>query len=358
MSRALAIQAVALAAARIWAYLLAHPSKDKPTAAAGKIEIWRVEPGEVRSITVQEAQAKVVLEPREPFEDEKPYLWVRTETQRRRPRRKPKGPETPKDQPREAPADPPDTEAKTETAEFKGNRQAERALAALATLSAQRRVGALAELDGADFGFPSDNAYISIERTGGGEPLRIELGSVTFGNAGRYVHFPRDGAVYLVKSALTQNLKRPARRLVDREMFPYRAGTAERVELRMGSKVASFWRLIDTDSQSGEWATSPGAENPDEAVQEWIRDLAKLKVDGYVSGGESDQEATGEEATGEAALEVRLFREDRPALSLHFLRESDGAWIAKSTYTRAPVKVNGALAASLIEKGRSLLRDR
>ena len=83
-------------------------------------------------------------------------------------------------------------EAKTETAEFKGNRQAERALAALATLSAQRRFGALAELDGADFGFPSENVYISIERTSGGEPLRIELGSVTFGNAGRDVHFPRE----------------------------------------------------------------------------------------------------------------------------------------------------------------------
>ncbi len=349
MSRALAIQAVVLAAALIWAYLLAHPSKEKPSAAAGKIEIWRVEPGEVRSITIQEAQAKVVLEPREPFEDEKPYLKVRTETERRRPRRKPKEAEPSG----EAPADPPESEAKTEIGEFKGNRQAERALAALANLSAQRRVGALAELDGADFGFPSDNEYISIERTGGGEPLRIELGSVTFGNAGRYVHFPRDGAVYLVKSALTQNVKRPARRLVDREMFPYRAGTAERVELRMRSMVASFWRLIETDSPSREWAASPDAESPDEAVQEWIGGLAKLKVDGYLSGGDP-----GGEAAGEAALEVRLFREDRPALSLHFLREGDGAWIVKSTYTRAPVKVNGALAASLIEQGRALLQDR
>lgn len=140
---------------------------------------------------------------------------------------------------------------------------------------------------------------------------------------------------------------------MDRELLPYRAGTAERVELRMGSKVASFWRLIETDSSSREWAASPDAEGPDEAVQDWIGDLAKLKVDGYLGGGESDGEFDGE-----AALEVRLFREDRPALSLHFLRESDGAWIAKSTYTRSPVKVNGALAASLIEKGRSLLHDR
>jgi hypothetical protein len=330
-----------LAAALVWAYWAAHPAKTSPTGADQPFPLWEVAPKDVTRITIHSAKRSLILEPESGGEGANPYIWIRSEVNP--PAALAKTEETAEN------TEPPDEE-KELGPQFKGNRSAEQSLSALATLLVQRRIGKLEELSNPlQYGLPTDLEYVELARKGGA-PLRLNLGGSTFGDSYRYVQFAQDGAVYLLKQATVQGLTRSPIRLMDRDLFPFPTASATRLDLRMGPGAVSFFRLTSAAADSPEWGASPEAEAGEPGVQVWMTDLAKLKALNYA--GRDDP------AAGNAALEATLTAEGHAPVTFKLLEQQDNNWIAVSTHTRHPVRLNGKLAEALLESARPLLEGK
>lgn len=334
------IQLVVLAALLVWAYRLAHPPAETPTAAGEAIPLWELAPEAVARITVTEPRTTVVLEPRETPPDAPPYLWVRTQVERA-------GPQAEEDEGADSDGDDDAEGPEPRTAAFRGNRLAQEAFDTLRAPLARRRIGGLADVDAAAFGLAEPQGSVVVEPADGGDPRRLELGESTFGNTGRYALAPETGIVYLLPGRVTENLKRPARRLIERQLLPFPATAATHVELRMAGKAVSLWRLTESDPASQDWARAPDETEGEEALQAWIRDLARLRVDVFAE----EDEAPG----SEPPLSVTLEREGGSASTLHFLHETETGWLVRSDYTRHAVRVNGDQARKIIEGAETLI---
>jgi len=134
---------------------------------------------------------------------------------------------------------------------------------------------------------------------------------------------------------------------MDRDLFPFPTSSATRLDLRMGSSTVSFFRLTSSAADNPEWGASPEAEAGEAAVQTWMTELAKLKAQNYA--GHDDP------AGGNAALEATLTAEGHAQVTFKLLEQQDNNWIATSTHTRHPVRLNSKLAGALIESARPLL---
>jgi hypothetical protein len=336
--RTIAVQALLLAGALVWAYGVSHPSRDRPSGPDRAFTLWSLSPEEVSRVRILLDKTQLDLEPL--GDGDRPYLWVTA----RLPVAPPQG-----RAPEEEPGEP--EGARGPRLQFKGNASAEQAFASLTTLLAQRRIGALEELKGEAFGLPSEAEFIEIERRDG-DPLRLNLGGTTYGDMYRYAHFTRDGSVYLIRQSLLQNLARTPARMMDRELFPFPVPQAERAELRSSEKVVSFWRLPGAAPDSDEWGDAPEAGTGDPAMRGFMDDLARLKVAGYLEREPAQAPGDGQ------ALEIRLTAKGHPVSWLRFIEAAEGSWNAKSSHTRRVVRLDGQSAAPLVEAALGILRAR
>jgi hypothetical protein len=324
-----------LAATLIWAYWVAHPAKNRPSGADQAFALWEVPPQKLSRVTVQASKRRLILEPEPGGEGGGSYVWIQSE-------------------PLDAVAnsapgaeEPAESRSKPPTQQFKGNRSAEQALELLATLMVQRRIGKLEELENPlQYGLPAESDFLELEREGA-DPLRLNLGGGTYGDTYRYVHFVQDGSVYLVRQTTLQGLTRSPLRMMDRDLFPFPLSSATRLELRMGDRTASFYRLETSAADSAEWGDSPEAEAGDESVKAWVTDLSRLKVMNYV--GREDLSG------GEPALEAVITAEANPSVTLRWLAQEGEHWMAVSSHTRHAVRLNAKAAGALVDGAKALL---
>ena len=325
-----------LAASLVWAYWVGHPAKNSPSGADQQFALWEVALRDISRITIQSAKHRLILEPEAAAEGAgaSPYVWVRSESTAPAAEAKPDGTE----------------EEKAPGLQFKGNRSAEQSFAALATLLVQRRIGKLEALENPlQYGLPAELEFLELERKGGAT-LRLNLGGPTFGDSYRYVQFAQDGAVYLLKQSTVEGLSRAPIRLMDRDLFPFPTASAARLDLRMGSSTASFFKLAASAADNPEWGASPNAEAGLAAVQTWMTDLAKLKTLNFIGRDAALPES--------AALEATLTVEGQAPVTFKLLEQQSDSWIAASTHTRHAVRLNGKLAGALLEGAHALLEGK
>lgn len=342
-ARRLAVLAALLALALVWAYWAAHPGKDRPSKGSQAFALWALDASDVKQIRVHLEKAKVRMSPEgAAAQDGTPYLWVTADL-----------PEKP------AAAPPAKAEGEQATAEaasaeernlqFKGNKSAVTAFQSLTTLMAERRLGSLADVQGEVYGLPSDKEYIEIETAKGDAPLRINLGGTTFGDTYRYVHFTRDDGVYLIKQSVVQTLARAPARMMDRDLFPFPVPQSERIELRSGDRAVSFWRLDAAEGEDVEWGEAPDSAEGVAAVQQLVKDLARVKATKFLA---EDAPAP------QADLEVRLSAEGQDPATLRLYKRADGEWLAVSSHSRRAVQPGAKPAQAVVDAAAALLQGR
>lgn len=338
MRREHGILAALVLGAALWAYLVAHPLGGSAPSGSAAVKVWDVPLSAVTALTFRDGAVQARLEPKPTEGGEPPYVWVESETPSRPP---PPAPPAP------GKAAPPPPPPARETVNFRGNAAALQLLRAYAALSAERDLGALSALDAKQFGLPGKDAYLEVQRRGA-EPLRLELGRATFGDAGRYAHNPATGHVYLLRALELRQLASGHASLMDRDLLGLKTEQAQRIELVVGGTPRTFHRL----AAPGQWGPSPEATQPNPELPPLLGLLEGLRVLRYRGPAEA--------APADApALEVRLFRGagTEPAAWLRLFPLAGTAQaMGLSSYTRAPVELARQPVQQVLEKARGLLR--
>jgi len=152
----------------------------------------------------------------------------------------------------------------------------------------------------------------------------------------------------MLKALTVEALVRTPMRLLDRDLFPFPTASTDRLDLRMGPRTATFFKLTASAAENPEWGVSPNAEAGDAAVQIWMAQLARLKTGTFLGRNAALPEA--------AVLEATLTAKDQPPVTLRLLEQQDESWLAASTHTRHGVRLNGKQVGALIESARALLQ--
>jgi Domain of unknown function (DUF4340) len=354
MHREHGILAALVCAAALWAYFVAHPLGGASSTQA-VVRVWDVPLARVKALTFKDGTTQTQLEPR--AGQEPALLWVNATTPARvLPPAPPPAPSKPtpgkpaagKAEPGKTPppAPPVPPAPAEESAAFRGNAAAQQLLRSLAALAAERDLGPLAKLEPAQFGLPGKDAFIELQRTDG-EPLRLELGRATFGDAGRYAHNPGNDHVYLLRSQELRQLASARGSLMDRDLLGFRTEQATRIELVAGSLARTFHKL----AAPGQWGTSAEASEAVAELPPVLGLLDSLRLVRYHDRGEAAP-------SGAPTLEVRLFKGEAKEpdgwLRL-YLPEGNAAATGVSSYTREPVEVARLPVQQLLEKARGLL---
>jgi len=334
MARTLLVLGTLLAVMLGWAYRVAHPPVEAP--GAGEVTLWEIPPRDIVRVTGHTPRGTTTLTPEWPARGDTPAVWVQVQP----------APSKGELAGRTPPAPPANT--------FRGNNQAVSALLALASPRASRRIGALRDLDPAEFGFPGDSGYVLVERAEPGTPIRLELGDLFVGKSQRYVHTPAEGLVFLVPEAAFRPFVLPAQRLMERRLLPFPPGEAARVDLRQGSRSASLWRLPGAEGEAPRWAARPDAADGEESARAFIEALPRVTVAEYLPPEQPLPPGTD-------VLEVRLFREagtgagTAPDAWVRF-REAQGRTAAAvSSFTERPVQVPAPLLKALLARTTEVL---
>jgi Domain of unknown function (DUF4340) len=338
MNRGHAILAAAVLAAALWAYFVAHPLGGGAPSGRSSVRVWDVPERQAASVTYRDGPVQVTLQSRWEAGADKPYVWVLSQlTKVAHP--------TPAKPGQKAPPAGPAEQAEVSTEAFKGNAAAEQALKGFASLTAERDLGKLASLDAKSLGFPAKDASLQLTPAGK-PPLKLELGRLTFGDAGRYAHNPADDRVYLLPAQQLRRLVTARVTFVDRELLAFLPEQAERMELRAGGLQRTFHRL----AKAGQWGATADAARPDPSAAVLATALPQLKVLRYRPESEPAPASP-------PALEVHLFRSGG-GVEETWLRLYDGQGAtatAVSSYTQRPVEVSGPIVKQLLEKARAAL---
>ena len=337
MRRGHGILAALVLGAALWAYFVAHPLGGGAPSGPAAVKVWDVPLSAVTALTFRDGAVQARLEPKPAEGGGPPYVWVETESLTRPLPPVPPAPGQP------APPPPP----VRETVSFRGNAAALQLLRATATLSAERELGALSALDARQFGLPGKDAYLELQRQGA-EPLRLELGRATFGDAGRYAHNPANDRLYLLRALELRQLASGHASLMDRDLLGLKSEQAQRIELVVGGTPRTFHRL----AAPGQWGASPEATEPSAELPPLLGLLESLRVTRYRGRAEAAPAAA-------PALEVRLFRGEgkEPAAWLRLFPLAGTALaMGVSSHTRAPVELARQPVQQVLEKARGLLR--
>lgn len=337
MSRHIYLLAGMLIASLIWAYLLVNPLGDG--ASTSTVPVWKVKPREISRLIYRNGATRIVLEPVWEAGREKPLIWAQSESKPRPPK---------------LPAKAPAADAgETKVEFFKANAKAEKILRKFSNLEAKRGVGELANLEAGDFGLPSLIHTIRLEFSGGREPLVLELGNTTYGNRMRYGSVSGGGRIYLFFENSFSELQRARSILFDRELFPISPVFADRLSIHLGPRSLEMWRITEQTAK-GIWVYERGETEGSPELMEFANVLKNLKALTYQERG---VDPALEASTAE--LEVRLYHsaagEDPAWLKLY--RRGDRNFVARSSYSRATVKVGPRIARSLLKKSKELLKN-
>ena len=337
MSRGIFLLAGLLAASLIWAYLLVNPFGDG--ASTSTVPVWKVQPREIARLIYRKGANKIIFEPAWEAGRDKPFIWAQSESKPRPPKQLSKAPAA--------------VAGETKVETFKANAKAEKILRKFSNLEAKRGVGELANLNAEEFGLPSLSHTLRLEFKGGREPLVLELGNSTYGNRMRYASVSGGGRIYLFFENSFSELERGRSVLFDRELFPISPVYADRLSIHVGQKSMDMWRF-EGQTNKGIWVYERGDAEGRPELMEFVNVLKNLKVLAYQERGD---DPLLEASTPE--LEVRLYHAaagEEPA-SLKLYRRGTGKFVARSSYSRATVRVGSRITRSVLEKGRDLLKN-
>ena len=341
MRRSLIVLAGLLAAALVWAFLLAHPPGGGPSESS--VRVWRTGPREVERLVYRDGSAEVALEPDWSKGGNAPLIWVHTA----RPRPAPKPGQSAGRQKAGAKAE---SGGMLETV-FRGNAAAADLLRRFSTLEARRAIGNLKQLDGEAFGLPAPERTLRLELSGGREPLELEIGGATYGDLMRYGQQPQSGSVYLFQEALFGRLKRARATLFDRGLFPFPVQTAARIRISSAGAAKELWRL--GGGNPPRWGAGPGDGEGSQAFAAFVNVLTKLKAVLYLP--REDASGVGGVAP---AMEIELFGEEggAPRAWLRIFPGEGGVTNARSSHTIRMVRVSNHLASRVLDQGGKLLK--
>lgn len=337
MSRGLLILFALLVASLAWAYALVNPFGGG--ASKSTVPVWKVEPRDIERLVYRKGATKITLEPRWEPGRESAYIWAQSESKPRA-RKRPGKP-------------PPQSAEPIRVDSFKANSKANDILEKFANLEAKRGVGGLDTLKASDFGLPSLEHTIRLEFAEGREPLVLELGNATYGNHMRYATVSGAGRVYLFFENSFSRLDRARSILFDRELFPVSPIRASRLGISRGKQAKEMWR-IGGQTEKGYWVYERDEAEGRPELMEFANALKNLKALEYL-GRESG--STPEAAAAE--LEVLLYHAasgGQPTRVI-FYRRGTAAFIARSSYSDATVRVAPRVAKSILEKGAELLNN-
>jgi hypothetical protein len=338
MGKSLTGLALLLAGALSWAYLLTHPLGDAPPSDL--VEVWKVAPRRIERITFRNENVSVVLEPNWEKGDT-PYVWIRTERERRPSRQRGKPPGKSEKTP----------EAKIVKSGFKGNAQSGKVLRDFAALQAGRVIGKREALDAGEFGLDKPQGTLRLERKGDDPPLELTLGALTYGKHMRYALSARDENVYLFRQALFAKLMRANQSLYDRALFSVPPQQALRIRIIKGGTERWFWRQEGAPAGAPAWAESPDDAHGNPAFENFMAGLKRLQVVDYLPQQGEESEV--------AALEIHVYpkREGGEADWLRLFPDGKGGTIARSSHTKTRVKLSNRMSRAVLEAAERVLEE-
>lgn len=334
MNRSTLVLLVILAASLAWAYT--GTRRPLTPAQQASEPVWKVAAADIKQVTYQsgETRIRLTVEPRA----DRPgrFLWIEGEgLQATPPPRRGKKRQSPQ-------PEPPAHDA------FQGGPQAQRLLEEIANLQAIRVLGAAKDLKLEDFGLGGGNADVLALDLAGGASLRLALGTLSAGNAARYVLSSIDNRVYLVRNAPFRTLS-GARRMMERELFPFPPQEAQRLEIETGGRKLVLHRLNLPPKEANRWGRVAGDTAGNPALQQVVNALVRIKVVRYL---------TGDPGPGPAApvLTITAFKSGEPPAVLRIYADGKEETPARSDHTVRPVALNKDLVKTLHEKTRAAMR--
>ncbi len=262
------------------------------------------------------------------------YGWVRVEPIGAPPA------EDPAEEEAENPHAPPKDDGAV--AEFKAGKSADAVLKGLMPFVAKRSLDGLSADKLAELGLAEPEATLEIQRVGR-EPKTYEIGGNVYGGAHVYVRDPETARVYVVDSKVIRPLQGAKQSLPDRDVIGVETRQIAGLSVRAGEASADFEQHNPSDPEAVFWS-SAGTKESNPAAAAWIDKVLRLRSSAYVQ----PTDTTGDLETV-YALQVRTA--DRNTIDVTVQRgydeNGDDEWYAKSSHTRALVKLQRALAAEV-----------
>lgn len=244
----------------------------------------------------------------------------------------------------EAPAPPPaEPVTETERLAFRGASGAVDVWEGFAPLYAMRKVPVQDEEALATYGLDDPEARLVVQRAQG--DVTLEVGSEAYGTRDRYVL--HEGAVYLLSDKLLRPLQFANTRLVERDLWPYDAATAEKVVAKRAGAAGPEQRVLvqqnTDDREAAYWSDAERPETKDIEGATWLTKLFRLRVREYHDAGEL-------QALGEAdfLVDVEVSGDDGTWNAQLFTLGDDERIFAQSTYLRGTVELTQSLAEEAV----------
>jgi hypothetical protein len=334
MNRSTVILLAALAASLAWAY---GSTRRSPVPAEQATQpVWKVASADIKQASYQSGETRVRLTAEPRANRPGRFLWIEGEglpavqPLRRSKKRKPQQPQPP-----------------TQDA-FQGGPPAQGLLEEIANLQAIRVLGAAKDFKLEDFGLGGSNQDFLVLDLRGGTSLRLELGTLSAGNAARYVLSAMDNRVYLVRNAPFRRLSNP-RRMMDRELFPFPPQEAQQLEIETGGRRLVLHRLNLSAKEVNRWGHAAGDAAGDPALQQVVNALVRIKAVRYLP----ENLGTGQGAPG---LTVTALKSGEPPAVLRIYADGKEETPARSDHTVRPVALNKDLIKVLREKTRAVMK--
>ena len=259
------------------------------------------------------------------------YIWVRAE---------PKNVEPPSEDEANNPHAPPPDDGKT--VEFKAGKKGETVVEGMAPFLAKRTLEGVGDDMLEEIGLAEPEAKLTIRRKGR-DAKTYDLGKNVYGGSNVYLRDPSDGTIYLIDAKLIRPLQTGKRSLPDRLLFSGKNKEVESITVTSGEASATFFQYNPDDPDAQYWATQ-GESEGNATAQGWIDKTLRLRSSDYIS--EEEQPSSVEEA-----LRYSVKTADGKVVDVTVLRapgeDGEDQWYAKSTHTRATVRLQRALAAEV-----------
>lgn len=335
------VLAVLLVAALVGSYLT-WTAEESEASPAEEVVVYRADEEDLESIAWEGEETSVLLERKE--DEAGAYVWVTltetTEVEAPEPADEPGDTDAavgPEPAPQEEEPETPEPETTTRTVSFKGNDTADEVWASFAPLRAKRELQPGPSVTDEAFGFDDPAGTLEIVRRSG--PVEIVVGGETYGARDRYARY--DGRVFLLDDKDLRPLQFARTRLVDRTLHPLEARDTQKIEVRSPEGNATFVQENREDPRSAFWASADSPEQADEAAENWIGKLMRMRVQQYVGPEEAPpslEPVFSYVVEGDRAWTVEILREEG----------ADGRWFARSEHTRGLVELTESLASEAV----------
>ncbi len=153
------------------------------------------------------------------------------------------------------------------------------AISVLASTQVQKFVTAIAT-DLKSYGL--DRPELTARLTSDGKTQTLLVGKSVEGT--RYAKRADDMSIFTVGENLLADLKKDGNRFRRKDVFDFRAFTANRIEVARGTSVLSFEKIVGKDTTTPDnWKASTGKQTDAMQAEDPILKVTGLRADGFVA---------------------------------------------------------------------------